>query len=86
MPLEKQVSAMGSALSVFLLLHHYYWLCKVALLADIFGYMNALNSALQGKSTTIFDTQNKLNDITMKLILLGGLHSLVIMCWILSKR
>ncbi|CAL9694137.1 unnamed protein product [Knipowitschia caucasica] len=41
------------------------WLCKLAYLADIFGYLNGLNLSLQGKTVTVFQVQNKI-DATIK--------------------
>jgi regulator of RNase E activity RraB len=64
---ELQVYAEGNVLSVFELLHDFSRLCKVAYVVDTFAYLKGLNLALQGKSTTEFNVQDKVNAAIMKI-------------------
>ncbi|KAL1281206.1 hypothetical protein QQF64_000009 [Cirrhinus molitorella] len=44
------------------------WLQKLAYLADIFSTLNELNLSLQGLSTTVFNTQDKVEALIKKLV------------------
>ena len=53
-------------------MHDTQWLTKLAYLSDIFSTLNGLNLSLQGKDTTIFKVQDKIQATRMKLDLWCG--------------
>uniref|UniRef100_A0A3P9KG16 BED-type domain-containing protein n=1 Tax=Oryzias latipes TaxID=8090 RepID=A0A3P9KG16_ORYLA len=48
-------------------MHDFQWLAKLAYLADIFSTLNTLNVALQGKTVTIFNVQDKIKATRLKM-------------------
>uniref|UniRef100_A0A3B3HDB2 HAT C-terminal dimerisation domain-containing protein n=1 Tax=Oryzias latipes TaxID=8090 RepID=A0A3B3HDB2_ORYLA len=48
-------------------MHDFHWLAKLAYLADIFSTLNTLNVALQGKTVTIFNVQDKIKATRLKM-------------------
>uniref|UniRef100_A0A3P9JCN2 DUF4371 domain-containing protein n=1 Tax=Oryzias latipes TaxID=8090 RepID=A0A3P9JCN2_ORYLA len=52
---------------LFELMHDFQWLAKLAYLADIFSTLNTLNVALQGKTVTIFNVQDKIKATRLKM-------------------
>uniref|UniRef100_A0A3P9HV02 Uncharacterized protein n=1 Tax=Oryzias latipes TaxID=8090 RepID=A0A3P9HV02_ORYLA len=53
-------------------MHDFQWLAKLAYLADIFSTLNTLNVALQGKTVTIFNVQDKIKTTRLKMELWCG--------------
>uniref|UniRef100_A0A671YYZ8 Uncharacterized protein n=1 Tax=Sparus aurata TaxID=8175 RepID=A0A671YYZ8_SPAAU len=53
-------------------MHDFQWLAKLAYLADVFSALNTLNVALQGKTVTIFNVQDKIKATRMKMELWCG--------------
>ncbi|XP_068203764.1 zinc finger BED domain-containing protein 5-like [Palaemon carinicauda] len=53
-------------------MHDTQWLTKLAYLSDIFSTLNGLNLSLQGKDTTIYKVQDKIQATRMKLDLWCG--------------
>uniref|UniRef100_A0A8C7WYZ7 DUF4371 domain-containing protein n=1 Tax=Oryzias sinensis TaxID=183150 RepID=A0A8C7WYZ7_9TELE len=53
-------------------MHDFQWLAKLAYLADIFSILNTLNVALQGKTVTIFNVQDKIKATRLKMELWCG--------------
>ena len=48
-------------------IHDFQLLAKLAYLADVFSALNTLNVALQGKTVTIFNVQDKIKATRMKM-------------------
>ena len=67
------------------------WLCKLAYLADIFGYLNGLNLSLQGKAVTMFHVHSKIEATIRKLevwdrrVVQNNYESFDILCEFLNK-
>uniref|UniRef100_A0A3B3H5E5 DUF4371 domain-containing protein n=1 Tax=Oryzias latipes TaxID=8090 RepID=A0A3B3H5E5_ORYLA len=53
-------------------MHDFHWLAKLPYLADIFSTLNTLNVALQGKTVTIFNVQDKIKATRLKMELWCG--------------
>uniref|UniRef100_A0A3P9IWW1 DUF4371 domain-containing protein n=1 Tax=Oryzias latipes TaxID=8090 RepID=A0A3P9IWW1_ORYLA len=53
-------------------MHDFQWLAKLPYLADIFSTLNTLNVALQGKTVTIFNVQDKIKATRLKMELWRG--------------
>uniref|UniRef100_A0A3B3H3A2 Uncharacterized protein n=1 Tax=Oryzias latipes TaxID=8090 RepID=A0A3B3H3A2_ORYLA len=53
-------------------MHDFQWLAKLAYLADILSILNTLNVALQGKTVTIFNVQDKIKATRLKMELWCG--------------
>uniref|UniRef100_A0A3P9LKJ5 DUF4371 domain-containing protein n=1 Tax=Oryzias latipes TaxID=8090 RepID=A0A3P9LKJ5_ORYLA len=53
-------------------MHDFQWLAKLAYLADIFSTLNTLNVALQGKTVTIFNVQDKIKATRLQMELWCG--------------
>uniref|UniRef100_A0A3P9KVF1 BED-type domain-containing protein n=1 Tax=Oryzias latipes TaxID=8090 RepID=A0A3P9KVF1_ORYLA len=53
-------------------MHDFQWLAKLPYLADIFSTLNTLNVALQGKTVTIFNVQDKIKATRLKMELWCG--------------
>ena len=53
-------------------MHDFQWLAKLAHLADVFSPLNTLNVALQGKTVTIFNVQDKMKATRMNMELWRG--------------
>jgi len=58
---------MASPLPIGKCLCEYSWLAILVYLADIFAYINALNLSLQEIDITIFDIEDKIEPMIIKL-------------------
>jgi hypothetical protein len=56
-------------------LNDYSWLAALAYMADIFTYLNALNLSMQGGGITIFNVEDKIEEMIKKLELWARLLS-----------